>query len=103
MFETVVVFLLPRPIPDVGTPSVGKYGKHPSHREVPLMSARHFASAALGVILLSSSSLAENPLKSGPQVGELNNRRGFSPKWIAGPLPDSAAARSEAGTLTWSL
>ena len=43
------------------------------------------ASAALGALLLASSGLAEIPLKSGPQVGERNNKRGFYPKWVAGP------------------
>jgi len=49
------------------------------------MSARLLASAAVAALLLASSGLAETPLKSGPQVGERNNRRGFYPNWVAGP------------------
>jgi hypothetical protein len=49
------------------------------------MSARLIAAAALGIVLFTGSGLAETPLKSGPQVGERNNRRGFYPQWVAGP------------------
>ena len=49
------------------------------------MATRLLASAGLGALLLTSSGLAETPLKSGPQVGERNNRRGFYPQWVAGP------------------
>jgi hypothetical protein len=54
-------------------------------RRYLFMSARLIASAALTALLLTSSGLAETPLKSGPQVGERNNRRGFYPQWVAGP------------------
>jgi hypothetical protein len=49
------------------------------------MSSRLIATAALGALLFAGNSLAENPLKSGPQVGERNNMRGFFPQWVAGP------------------
>jgi hypothetical protein len=49
------------------------------------MSPRLIVCTALGALLLASSGLAEDSLKSGPQVGERNNRRGFYPNWIAGP------------------
>jgi hypothetical protein len=49
------------------------------------MSARLIATAALGVVLFAGSGLAETPLKSGPQVGDRNNKRGFLPQWVAGP------------------
>ena len=28
---------------------------------------------------------AADELKSGPQVGDKNNRRGFYPQWVSGP------------------
>jgi hypothetical protein len=49
------------------------------------MSSRLIATAALGALLFAGTGLAENPLRSGPQVGERNNRRGFFPQWVAGP------------------
>jgi hypothetical protein len=48
------------------------------------MSPRLIASAAV-VLLLAGTVLAEDPLKSGPQVGARNNRRGFVPQFVAGP------------------
>jgi hypothetical protein len=52
------------------------------------MSARLIVCATLGALLLTSSGLAETPLtplKSGPQVGDRNNLRGFFPNWVTGP------------------
>jgi hypothetical protein len=49
------------------------------------MPPRLIASAALAAVLLGGFARAEEPLKSGPQVGEDNNRRGFRPKFVAGP------------------
>jgi hypothetical protein len=49
------------------------------------MSARLIAAAALGVVLFTDIGLAETPLKSGPQVGDRNNKRGFMPQWVTGP------------------
>ena len=49
------------------------------------MTSRFTAGTALTVLLLAGSVLAEEPLKSGPQVGDRNNRRGFYPEWVAGP------------------
>lgn len=39
----------------------------------------------LAVALLAGSSAAAGELKSGPQVGESNNRSGFKPQFITGP------------------
>jgi hypothetical protein len=39
----------------------------------------------LAVALLGGSVLAADDLKSGPQVGAENNRRGFYPQWVTGP------------------
>ena len=49
------------------------------------MVRRLIASAALTALLLSGNVLADDPLKSGPQVGTNNDRRGFRPQWVAGP------------------
>ncbi|MBY0524407.1 MAG: hypothetical protein K2R98_13460 [Gemmataceae bacterium] len=49
------------------------------------MSSRLIAGAALGALLLTGTVLADDSLKSGPQVGDRNNRSGFFPKWISGP------------------
>jgi len=49
------------------------------------MIPRLMASAALAALLLAGTVLAEDPLKSGPQVGARNNRRGFVPQFVAGP------------------
>ncbi len=54
------------------------------------MSARLIAAAALGAVLFVGSGLADTPLpsgplKSGPQVGDRNNKRGFFPQWVTGP------------------
>jgi hypothetical protein len=40
---------------------------------------------SLAVVLLAAGSIAAGDLKSGPQVGARNNRRGFFPNWVAGP------------------
>ena len=49
------------------------------------MTPRLIAGAALAALLLASAGLAEDPLKSGPQVGTRNDRDGFYPQWVAGP------------------
>jgi hypothetical protein len=49
------------------------------------MAARLIACAALAVLLLDGSVQAQEPLKSGPQVGAKNNRGGFLPQHVAGP------------------
>jgi hypothetical protein len=47
---------------------------------------RPLATAAVAVLLMAGTVLAENPLKSGPPVGARNNRGGFYPKFVAGPF-----------------
>jgi len=49
------------------------------------MPQRIIASAAFAVLLLGGNARADEPLKSGPQVGEENDRRGFYPQWVTGP------------------
>ena len=49
------------------------------------MTLRLIASTAVAALLLASNGMAEDPLKSGPQVGEKNHRRGFFPQWVTGP------------------
>jgi hypothetical protein len=48
------------------------------------MLPRLIASAAIASILFATSGQAAAPLKSGPQVGDKNNRSGFYPNWVAG-------------------
>jgi hypothetical protein len=48
------------------------------------MTPRSLASAALAALLLGGSAPADD-LKSGPQVGADNDRRGFRPQFVAGP------------------
>ena len=50
------------------------------------MTPRLIASAALAVLLLGGNGPAEGPLTSGPPVGARNNRRGFFPQFVTGPL-----------------
>jgi hypothetical protein len=50
------------------------------------MPPRLIAGAALAAVLLVSNGLAEAPLKSGPPVGSPNNRSGFFPQFVTGPL-----------------
>lgn len=50
------------------------------------MSHRLFPLTAVAVLLLAGSGPAEEPLKSGPQVGARNNRGGFYPNFVAGPF-----------------
>lgn len=45
---------------------------------------RLVASVTLAVLLLASTGLAEEELKSGPPVGARNNRNGFYPQFVAG-------------------
>jgi hypothetical protein len=49
------------------------------------MTPRLIASVAVAVLLLGGNVQAEDPLKSGPQVGAKNNRRGFVPRYVTGP------------------
>jgi hypothetical protein len=49
------------------------------------MTPRLIASAALAALVLGGAAQAKAPLKSGPQVGSENNRRGFFPQWVTGP------------------
>jgi hypothetical protein len=49
------------------------------------MTARLLAGAAVAVLLLGGTVQAEDPLKSGPQVGCDNDRSGFRPQFVAGP------------------
>jgi len=51
------------------------------------MTPRFIASAAFAVLLLASNVQADEALKSGPQTGAENNRRGFYPQWVTGPSP----------------
>jgi len=41
--------------------------------------------AACAFLLLAGPIQADNPLRSGPQVGSPNNRNGFFPQWLTGP------------------
>ncbi len=50
------------------------------------MTSRLIASAALAALLMGGNVRAEDPLKSGPQVGAKNNRSGFLPQFVTGPL-----------------
>jgi hypothetical protein len=50
------------------------------------MTPRLIASAALAAFLLGGSGRAEEPLRSGPAVGAENDRRGFVPQYVTGPL-----------------
>ena len=49
------------------------------------MIPRLMAGAALAAVLLGGHVQAEDLLKSGPQVGAENDRRGFRPQFVAGP------------------
>jgi hypothetical protein len=49
------------------------------------MPPRLIAGAALAAVLLGGILQAEDPLKSGPQVGAANDRNGFHPQFVAGP------------------
>jgi hypothetical protein len=50
------------------------------------MTARLITSAALAALLFAGSAPAEEPLKSGPGVGERNNRGKFLPQFVTGPF-----------------
>ena len=50
------------------------------------MTSRLIASAALAAVLLGGTVQAEDPLKSGPPAGSRNNRSGFYPQFVTGPL-----------------
>jgi hypothetical protein len=47
---------------------------------------RLIAGAALAALLLGGSARAEDPLRSGPPVGAANDRSGFVPQYVTGPL-----------------
>jgi hypothetical protein len=49
------------------------------------MPYRILAGTTLAVLILAGSAQTEEPLKSGPQVGAKNNRRGFYPEFVSGP------------------
>jgi hypothetical protein len=49
------------------------------------MSPRSLAGAACAFFLVAAVTQADNPLRSGPQVGSRNDRGGFMPKWVTGP------------------
>ena len=49
------------------------------------MNLRLIAGAALAGLLFAGNGLADDPLKSGPQVGDRNNRTGFRPQFVTGP------------------
>ncbi len=49
------------------------------------MAPRFLAGAACAFLLLAGPLQADTPLRSGPQVGEGNDRRGFCPQWVTGP------------------
>jgi hypothetical protein len=50
------------------------------------MTPRLIVGAALAAVLLGGAVHAEDPLKSGPPVGSANDRRGFVPQYVTGPL-----------------
>jgi hypothetical protein len=50
------------------------------------MTSRLIAGAAFAVLLLGGNVRTDEPLKSGPQVGAENDRRGFRPQFVAGPI-----------------
>jgi hypothetical protein len=43
------------------------------------------AGVACSLLVLAGDLIAQAPMKSGPQAGDRNNRRGFSPTWVTGP------------------
>ena len=43
------------------------------------------SSVAIGLLLFAGQLIPSEPLRSGPQVGDPNNKRGFTPKWVTGP------------------
>ena len=43
------------------------------------------AGVAYSLFVIAGELIAQEPLRSGPQVGAPNNRRGFSPNWVTGP------------------
>ncbi len=49
------------------------------------MTPRILASAAFAVLLFTGTGMAEELLKSGPKVGDRNNRGAFFPNHVAGP------------------
>jgi hypothetical protein len=49
------------------------------------MAPRLLSGAACALLMLAGSVQADGPLKSGPQVGARNDRRGFMPQWVTGP------------------
>jgi hypothetical protein len=49
------------------------------------MTASLIASTAFAAMLLGGNTFPEELLKSGPQVGQRNNRGGFFPNLVTGP------------------
>ncbi|MFO0969719.1 MAG: hypothetical protein U0793_29525 [Gemmataceae bacterium] len=49
------------------------------------MATRLLVSGACAFFMFAGALRADPPLRSGPQVGERNNRGGFCPNWITGP------------------
>ena len=49
------------------------------------MTPRILASAAFAVLLITGTGMADEVLKSGPQVGNRNNRGAFHPNLVTGP------------------
>ena len=49
------------------------------------MKTRLFAAAAITTLFLAGNGFADELLKSGPPVGERNNRGAFFPNHVAGP------------------
>lgn len=49
------------------------------------MKASFIAGAAFAAFLLASNTFADEALKSGPQVGQRNNRGAFYPNLVTGP------------------
>jgi hypothetical protein len=51
-----------------------------------MTTARIIASAALAALLVAGGAPAWEPLRSGPPIGARNNRNGFYPNHVAGPV-----------------
>lgn len=49
------------------------------------MTTRIILGATLVALIFASDVPAQEPLKSGPQVGARNNKGGFFPQFVAGP------------------
>lgn len=49
------------------------------------MTPRLLAGSAVALMMLAGALPADGPVRSGPQVGDRNNRSGFFPRWVTGP------------------